>query len=640
MNDVSLTFAHTWLIPAGVAACALLYWLLRLLRARNRSLLTRFAGDTLLPRLIEGVSPARRSLKTLLMMAGILAVFAALARPQKGYEWQEVSRKGIDIAIAIDTSKSMLAADIVPNRLDRAKLAVADFVQKAKGDRIALIPFAGTAFVLCPPTLDYDALLQSLQMLDTDIMPRPGTNLAAAIATGVETLSHTANQKVLIILSDGEELEGSALKAAKEAATAGLKIYTVGVGSPAGELLMIRTKNGNTSFLKDSSGNPVKSRLDEESLRQIAEESGGAYYPLGTKGDGLDSIYVNHLQLIPKSELSQRMKRLPVERFEWCLLAAIIFLMLEFGIKERPSALKSKPGISAAILLALLTAFSTPRAEASPRAAEKAYNEGKFEDAVRELEPEARESSDPVLRFNLGAAQYKSGQYEKSIEEFQKSISAKDLGLQAKSYYNLGNAWYRKGDGTDKKNQEGKLKAWQQAIANYENALKLEPSDRNAKDNRDFVRKRVQELMQNSPQTGEQKDNQSSAEEDKNKQDQGKPHESQQQEQQQQQNSQETKQDSRQDTGEKPASDSKDEKQQGSQSTPAAELPDNMSSAGATPAPAPSRAPASKPGRRRMEMSQEEASQLLDSLRGDEKQVLPPLGPTAHADEDEPAKFW
>jgi len=280
-----MQFAHSiWLI-AGFAACTILGFGFYHFRKTGQAALKKFAAVHLLKRLTESVSPGRRMAKRILLLVAVASIFVALARPQVGYQWKEIKRKGIDILLAVDTSKSMLATDVRPNRLERSKLGILDFVSRLEGDRVGLIPFAGTAFLMCPLTLDYDAFRQSLETLDTQIIPQGGTDIATAIREAETAFSNNANHKILVLVTDGEDLEGEALSAAKAAAQKGMVIYTVGVGTPAGELIPLKDSSQGVQFVKDAKGQVVKSRLDEKMLGEIAQVTGGQYEPtFGTAG--------------------------------------------------------------------------------------------------------------------------------------------------------------------------------------------------------------------------------------------------------------------------------------------------------------------------------------------------------------------
>ena len=473
----------------------------------------KFAAGHLLEKLTESVSPGRRKTKRIMLIIAVASIFVALAQPQVGFQWKEVKRKGIDILMAVDTSKSMLANDATPNRLERSKLGIMDFVSKLEGDRVGLIPFAGTAFLMCPLTLDYDAFRQSLHALDTGIIPQGGTDIASAIREAELAFSNDANHKILVLVTDGEDLEGEALNAAKEAAQKGLTIYTVGVGTPAGELIPLK-RRGKGSFVKDDQGQLIKSRLDEKMLQNIAETTGGQYEPLGQQAEGLDAIYKQKLSLVPKHELSERMKKVPIDRFQWPLLLALILLGVEFAISDRKPRRKRGPvilvksgagrrflkgakgvqGASLALIFMALLLVSQ-KVYASPQSAEKAYNRGDYSLAVNEYQAAAKKAPDNAqLQFNLGAAAYKEKKYEDALAAFQTALNVQEVPLQNKAYYNMGNTLYRKGEKTEKSKPQDTIKQWEESIKAYEGALKLNPDDRDARFNQEYVKKKLESL--------------------------------------------------------------------------------------------------------------------------------------------------
>ncbi|MBR4597113.1 MAG: VWA domain-containing protein, partial [Opitutales bacterium] len=273
----------------------------------RKNALARFASPQILPKLSSSTSKVKIFSKAALFALGISAALLALARPQWGYKWEEVKQKGVDIIFAVDTSKSMMAEDVKPNRLERAKLAISDVIERLGGDRIGLVAFSGQAFLQCPITLDYDAFKMSLEALDTNIIQRGGTNIAAAIEEAEGAFSSSKNQKILILISDGEELEQSGVSAAERAAKEkGMKIYTLGVGGAGGEAIPVRGKYGKIDFLRDESGKPVSSRLNEDLLKKVAAAAGGIYANLSE--DGMEAIYEEGLKKAPKSEISSRMK--------------------------------------------------------------------------------------------------------------------------------------------------------------------------------------------------------------------------------------------------------------------------------------------------------------------------------------------
>ncbi len=515
-----MQFAHSIYLIVGLAACTILGFGFYHFQKKGQTALQRFAAGHLLEKLTEGVSPGRRMTRRIMLIIAVASIFFALARPQVGFQWKEVKRKGIDILMAVDTSKSMLANDVNPNRLERSKLGIMDFVSKLEGDRVGLVPFAGTAFLMCPLTLDYDAFRQSLNALDTGIIPQGGTDIASAIREAESAFSNDANHKILILVTDGEDLEGEALNAAKEAAQKGLTIYTVGVGTPSGELIPLK-RRGKGSFVKDDQGQLIKSRLDEKMLWNIAAATGGQYELLGQQAEGLDAIYKQKLSLVPKHELSERMQRVPVDRFEWPLLLAFILLVIEFAVSDRRPRRKRGPvirtsdrrllkgakGVQAVSLALILLAFLvvSQKSYASPQSAEKAYNRGEYSLAAKEYKAAAKKAPDKAqLQFNLGAAAYKEKKYKEALAAFQTAIKVREVPLQNKAYYNMGNTLYRQGEETEKSKPQNSIKHWEKSIKAYEGALKLDPDDKDAHFNQEFVKKKLEALKKKQKQNKKQ----------------------------------------------------------------------------------------------------------------------------------------
>jgi len=302
---------------------------------RKRSVLKKFAQKDLLPELTNSVDNSKQRLKIILTFTAVVLILFSFMRPQWGFRWQEVKRRGLDIIIALDTSKSMLASDVKPNRLERSKLAIRDFVKILRGDRIGLIAFSGEAFLQCPLTVDYSGFLLSLNSLSVDTIPRGGTSLSKAIQEALKSYKGGVNKyKVLILITDGEDHEGNAVKAAEIAKKEGLKIFCIGIGTPKGELISITDEKGNKTFLKDSRGNVVKTRLDELILQKIALTTGGSYVRSGATEFGLNLIYKEKLSKMEKRELKSKMAKQYVERFQVPLLLAFLLLAAELFICE------------------------------------------------------------------------------------------------------------------------------------------------------------------------------------------------------------------------------------------------------------------------------------------------------------------
>ena len=508
-----MQFGHPIWILLGFATSLTLSLLIRRLHRQRQERLDRFAGPQLVPRLTRNISARMRATKTALLLIAIFLLFVTIAAPRYGYRWIEVKRKGIDILFALDTSKSMLAQDLRPNRLERAKLGILDFIEGLEGDRVGLMPFAGDAFLMTPLTLDYQAFQTSLASVDTAIIPSGGTNLTGVIEEARTVLNNNANHKILLLLTDGENLEGDAVLAAKKANEEGVTIYTVGIGTEDGELIPAA---GGTGFIKDSAGQYVTSRLDRENLTAIAEATGGTYAPLGNSGEGLATIYQQKLSLIPKEDLAERKQRVPVERFGWPLAAALILLVLEYLLPERkpsgngfPSIITSGRRLKKLFVLALLLPALLASIEARASKGEDAYNNGDFL-AASEIYAERlkKEPDNPLVHYNYGTAAFKNNLFDEAISSFGQAIKDGDLALQQKAYYNRGNAHFKKGEETMQADPKKTISQWENAIDSFNGALALDPGDLQADQNRRFVQKKLEELQQQQQeQQQEQQDN-------------------------------------------------------------------------------------------------------------------------------------
>jgi Ca-activated chloride channel homolog len=304
-----------------------------LVHQQKQAALRRFASLHMMRRLTpEGIT-RRQVVKWVLFLAFVICAVLALVRPRFGVKMEMIERRGVDVIVALDISKSMLAEDIAPNRLERAKFEIARFIDLCKGDRVGLVVFAGESFVQCPLTLDYGAAKMFLNVVTTDWVQVPGTAIADAITQSAEAFKSQKNKsKVLIILSDGEDQEGNAETAAQKAAEHGIKIYTVGVGSESGVPIPLSSGKANITYKKDNSDNLVMTRLNSMMLEKIAMEGKGKYFHAGTNLD-MASIY-QEIAKMEKNELGTDRMNIFEEQYQWFLMLAILFLLLEFFIPD------------------------------------------------------------------------------------------------------------------------------------------------------------------------------------------------------------------------------------------------------------------------------------------------------------------
>lgn len=301
--------------------------------SQKKATLQKFAGETLLPRIVSGYSSVRYNIKAGMFVAAAFFLVLCLLGPRWGFHWEEVKRRGVDIVIALDTSKSMLSQDVKPSRLERARREVYDLIHMLKGDRIGLVVFSGGAFLQCPLTLDYGACLMLLDFIDTTVVPQEGTMLAGAIRKSVEAFDDAERSaKAIVLISDGGNLEGDPVAAAREASKKEIKIFTIGIGREDEEVPIPLSEGG----FKYNQGTMVTTKLEGEVLQEIAHSTGGVYVRSITGDLDLDKIYYDEIhKKMEKREIQSTRRKQWEERFQWPLLAALVLLFAEAIVGER-----------------------------------------------------------------------------------------------------------------------------------------------------------------------------------------------------------------------------------------------------------------------------------------------------------------
>ena len=523
METTSLTFGAPvwfWLLAALPLAAILFLWS----HKRGRELVSKIVAPRLREQLAGSVSPLRRSVRAALMLAALAFAALALAQPRYGFIEKETKQKGRDVIVAIDTSRSMMATDVSPTRLARAKLFTQDLVRLMQGDRVGLIAFAGSAFLQAPLTLDYSAVTNALEELDTNLIPVGGTNLAAAINAALEAFGKAeGNTRALVVLTDGEELDADGIAAAKRAAQEGVRIFTVGIGSPEGSLIPIRLDDGRPDFVRDAQGKPVTSKLDESRLREIAAATGGFFIPIGP--EAARDIFEKGIVPMELTENGVFNARQPIERYQWPLAVASILLALSLLPGDRRRRLAK----TSAVILAFL-----PNAQAQTGVEE--FNNGQFDKAGAVFENKLQgQSGSRELQFNAGAAAYKNGDLEKASTYFTEALLSSNPKLREAAAYNLANTLVRKGEAAAE--PDAKKTNWKNAIEQYDEALQLNPDNNFAKENRDLVKKLIEDLekqQQQQEQKQDQKQDQNQQQQEQEKKDEQKNDQQQQQQDQQQ----------------------------------------------------------------------------------------------------------
>lgn len=320
-----------WLAVLGPLALLLLQRYSSWQRSRQ---LRQLAAPEFIGDLTRSHSAARRAAKDILLLLALGAIGLALARPQWGEQAETSRLLGQDVIFLVDCSRSMLAADVSPSRLQRAKLAILAFVQRQGRGRVGLVAFAGQAFLQCPLTFDYSAFQDALMALDDKTIPVLGTDVGRALDEAVRALDTNERQKLLVLITDGEDLEKGGVRAAESLAKKGVVVFTIGVGTPAGAEIQIPDERGRPATVRDNKGEVVRSRLDEPTLQAIARATHGAYYPLGPLGEGLAKVRLD-LENLSNTSGAAPARKLGVDRFHWPLAAGLVFLVVESLVGTR-----------------------------------------------------------------------------------------------------------------------------------------------------------------------------------------------------------------------------------------------------------------------------------------------------------------
>nr|MBN2276753.1 VWA domain-containing protein [candidate division Zixibacteria bacterium] len=310
---------------------------------RKKKFLTRFGDMFLIMKNAPYISYARQGGKAALLLAGVFFLVLTLSQFQCGTHMEMMKREGIDVIVAIDVSNSMLAEDMKPNRITKARQEVRGILERLRGDRVGLIAFAGEAFVQCPLTLDYSAAQIFLDVIDVGLIPQQGTAIGDAINKSIEAFeTREKKHKVLILLTDGEDQTNKAEAAAEEARKAGIKIYPIGIGSPIGEPIPVVDRQGQrVGFKKDSNGEVIVTKLDEMTLQKIALTTGGKYYHASAGEMELDKVY-DEINKMEKKELEGKLMMQYEDRFQYPLLIGIFLIILEFFVSEKRKVKKTE----------------------------------------------------------------------------------------------------------------------------------------------------------------------------------------------------------------------------------------------------------------------------------------------------------
>lgn len=308
-------------------------------RRQQKQALNRLGDQALITRLSANINWSGRRWQTILQLTALAFLIVALARPQWGSEVREIEQEGLQVVVALDVSQSMLAEDVKPTRLERAKLEIRDLTERLDGDEIGLVLFSGASFVQVPLTSDYLTALNYLESADPTVISRPGTVIGEAIRTAMTGFDDELNnQKVLIVMTDGEDHETDPLAAAQEAADDGVLIYTIGFGTPEGQPVPETNQYGEiTGYKRDQNGAVVLSKLDERTLQEIAKTGNGQYYRAAADGRELDNL-LSEIDGLQRAQLQTRFETTYIERFQIFLALALASMILAELIPDRKTS--------------------------------------------------------------------------------------------------------------------------------------------------------------------------------------------------------------------------------------------------------------------------------------------------------------
>ena len=497
-----------------------------LMMRQQKKRLRKFGDPELVRQLMPDVSRLRPVVKFWLLLGALALLIVVLARPQMGTKISHEKRTGIETIICLDISNSMLAEDVAPSRLDRSKMMVENLVDHFTNDKIGLIVFAGDAFTQLPITSDYVSAKMFLSNIDPSMIATQGTD----IATAINMASHSFTQqegvgKAIIVITDGEDHEGGAIEAVKDAKSKGMNTYVLGVGSPNGAPI----PTGNGDYMKDNTGQTVMTGLNEEMCRQLADAGGGTYIHVENNSNAQEQLD-DALDKLAKKEISSTIYSDYDEQFQAVGIIVLLLLIIEICIMDVKSPLLKKvslfsraPKVVAVFLLLLLAgSVSAQDARQLVRQGNKQFRKGNNADAeVSYRKAVEKDARNPQANYNLGNALMMQRKDSLAIVQFEKAAKLETNPLRrAQAYHNMGVMC-----------QQHQM--FGEAIEAYKEALRNNPSDDETRYNLELCKR--QQKQQNQDQNQQNKDNKDQQDKDKNQQDQQKQDQQKKDEQKQQQ---------------------------------------------------------------------------------------------------------
>ena len=496
---------------------------------QQKKRLRKFGDLELVRQLMPDVSRFRPMVKFYLLLAALALLIVVLARPQLGTKISHEKRTGIETIICMDISNSMLAEDVTPSRLDRAKMMVENLVDHFTNDKIGLIVFAGDAFVQLPITSDYVSAKMFLSSITPDMIPTQGTDIAAAITMASHSFTHEENiGKAIIVITDGEDHEGGALEAAKEAKEKGMNTYVLGVGSPNGAPIPA----GNGDYMKDNSGQTVMSALNEDMCRQLADAGSGAYIHVENNTNAQEQLD-NELDKLAKKETSSTIYSDYDEQFQAVAIIVLLLLILEVCILEIKNPMlknlslfkRTKKVAAVCVMLLVAVGMQAQSDRQMIRQGNKQYRKGNVAEAeVSYRKAVERNERNPQANYNLGNALMGQRKDSLAITQLEKAAKLETNPLRrAQAYHNMGVIC-----------QQHRM--FGEAIEAYKEALRNNPTDNETRYNLELCKRQQQDQQQDQNQQNQQnKDNQEKQDQQKQQEQQQKQDEQKQEQQQQKQ---------------------------------------------------------------------------------------------------------
>jgi Ca-activated chloride channel family protein len=488
---------------------------------RARKVQAAFAAPRLRDALVSGVSSGRSWLIFTFQILALACFIIALARPWWDEDKVVQQESGRNVIIAIDSSRSMLANDVVPDRLTRAKLAAQDLMLSLKDDRVGLIAFAGNAYLQAPLTTDHDAVVEAIQSIDFTSVPRGGSELGRALKLAIETFDKSpARNHGLILFSDGGEPDSEISAYSQQAAKKNILVLTVGVGTEGGALIPDPDPDRSGDFVRDREGNVVKTRLEPQPLQEIAAVTRGRYLKLGSQGLAADVVRSLVASLQAQTNAAREIVK-PIERFYWPLSIGVLFLFAAWII--RPAA-RMKTSVPTPVFALLASLLLVPEAVAvdsgflgfmlgSSKSSEsvdalEAYKRGEYDHAARKYEELLKQSpgahQKPLFAYGMAASAFQLKDYDRAVAGYSQALESPDSKVQNQAHRGLAHSLYDQGDKALAKQPKFTLKAWRDSVKHFDASLAIDPGNKQVRENRDFVQKRLDELQQQMNQQQQQ----------------------------------------------------------------------------------------------------------------------------------------